>query len=706
MEFVLSALGVAITIIGVAVAYAQLRRTPKVRDIAAPEVQTPTPHSPPILATERLRHNLPGRGVLIGRTGDLGRSFAGLASAHATISIEGLGGVGKTSMAREIGWSIVTQAYGSTPLPVQFEAVIWAEDTEGNLTVDRLLNTVSDVLEYPYIRTMPSGVKATEVIRKLQTHACLIIVDNLETVTDKDVYDFLNRVPPPSRVLITSREHSMRSAWIVDLKALNDEDGFALLKSEALRLGVSPERMRDKHLPRLYDATGGNPLAIRFVVGQMKVGASLLDVLDDLANAQGEEVFSAIFDRIWNKILEPNIEARLSLLALSILPDATTQSAIDAATGLSPRSVRAAIQILANLSLADVIDKNHRAGPQFRLHPLTRAFANQRLLRDRSLQSRMTNRLADYYVVFADEHRDTYAQSENTYELDSQRINLLFSARYAFEQAEQSDDDELWARVLRFADVLGPYLWGRGLWAERVRLCERAINAARRLNDGVAMAQQWATIGRVNLWLGNVDMAMTCLAQSQAALPDDVTDLGGALTKRLRAQIATTTSDLDVAEGLLLEILDIAPHSPDDQGRAATLVELGQIAAKRGDAGTAYGRYAEALALDESVGSIEGQALSLSHLGDAQIDLGSYTAAQASFQRGLDLSVLVGRLSAQARCEYGLARVFATEHDPRQAILYARRAERTFLKLGLDKFATAASSLADAEATGASMEPP
>ena len=702
MEFALAVLGVAIALLSAVLAFAQLRRTPKINANSTTEVSVI--QHPSTLPTARVRHNLPPRGVLIGRAREVDRTLAGLASSHEIISIEGLGGVGKTALAREIGWSLVNSLTGPTPSPPVYEAVAWAEDTEGGLTLDRLLNIVLDVLEYPYIRTMARPAKTTEVLRKLQEHTSLVIVDNVETITDQSLLDFLVRIPNPSRVIVTTRERWTTSAWTVDLQPLDKGDGLALLRSEGLRLGVPPARMPNEYLTRLYDATGGNPLAIRFVVGQLKVGATLTDVLGDLINAHDEDIFSAIFDRIWNKLLKSEDPTRHTLLALSILPAPTRQDALAAATGLPLRATRAAIQSLTNLSLVNVVDAYEGVPPQFRLHALTRAFASRQLTRDRLLLAQMSDRLAEYFLFFSDKHHDTYANAANTYELDSERINLLFFTRYVYEQAEQSDDDEIWGQVLRFADGLGPYLWGRGLWAERVRLCEKAINAARRLNDGVAMAHQWANIGRINLWLGHIDVADACLAQSEAALPEDVSGVEKSLTKRLRAQIAIATSELDIAERLLLEILDVAPYTPDDQGRAATLVELGQIAAKRLDHAQARAYYTEALLLDESTGSIEGQALSLSQLGDAQIDLGDYKEAKEAFQRGIHLSSLIGRLSALARCEYGLARVFAAEGDINQSHQYAQRAERTATRLGLKKLAENARALMQVADAGAAPD--
>jgi hypothetical protein len=205
-------------------------------------------------------------GEFIGRDKERDRVLEGLASAYPLIAIEGLGGMGKTALARAIAWLCVKRnkelAESTTP---DFEAVIWTQDQDGKLTLNEILDTIARVLGYPYILPLPPNEKRLEVNKRLQEKPCLVIVDNFETISDDAIIDFVTRIPePPSKVLITSRERLLRGAWAISLGKMKKEDAFNLIRSEGKRLGLTAlENAEIGKLSAFYDATGGNPLAIR-----------------------------------------------------------------------------------------------------------------------------------------------------------------------------------------------------------------------------------------------------------------------------------------------------------------------------------------------------------------------------------------------------------------------------------------------------------
>ncbi len=122
--------------------------------------------------------------------------------------------------------------------------------------------------------------------------------------------------------------------------------------SEAHRLGLtSLEEAQELIRLRLYDATGGAPLAIRWAIGQMKQkGQSLDSVLDALYSARGD-IFSAIFTRSW-ELLSDN--ARNVLMAMTIFVTSVNRNAIEAASDMHRWDLDEAIGELSETRLIDV----------------------------------------------------------------------------------------------------------------------------------------------------------------------------------------------------------------------------------------------------------------------------------------------------------------------------------------------------------------
>jgi tetratricopeptide (TPR) repeat protein len=695
LEAYFAVTGTVVALAAAFIAYLQLRRTPKIGMTTGKQESSLNllPNS-----DERTpSHNLPAREQFIGRGAEKARLFEGLTSSYPVIAVEGLGGMGKTAVAREVAWLCAE----STD---RFRAIVWTEDLDGSLRLNDVLDAVADVLGYAYLHSMPMPDKEKEVLKHLRSTSCLLIVDNLETVTDQQLIDFITRVPEPlSKAIVTSRDQQLRTAWAVTLGRLEPADGLELIRKEASRLGLRGlYEAPAADLRTLYDATGGNPLAIRLGTGQMKAeGASLNEIIAELNNAEDNDLFKVLFARSWDRTLAGDEYARRVLATLALCSGPTSRTALEAGSDVHHTYLRSALMRLIAVSLVDTVDivgTASRAEGRYQLHTLTRAFVRRQLARTPETGTELRDRLEKHFLEFVQKHANTYDDLDNVHKIEAELPNIMAFADAVHQEAVRKQNREAWRMVIDYADAMSSFLWGRGFWADRVRLCERAIDAATMLGDNVSLARHAVLIGRVYLWLRDSVMATAFLKRGEEALA--VSGQGAdSSTKRLRAQIASAEGDFDVAKALLKEVLNLAPKTADDDGQAATHVELGLLAERQGDLDAAKIRYEKALRLDDELAAVEGRAVSLSHLGKVLLAIGDYAAAETIFRDGLVASAKANRLSASARCELGLARLYARKGERDKAAAHAGQAEQLYSRLGQPQQAAEARALLDRAVT-------
>ncbi|MCP4407926.1 MAG: AAA family ATPase, partial [Gammaproteobacteria bacterium] len=241
------------------------------------------------------------------------------ADNHWLVAIEGIGGIGKTSLAHavtrhiiqhnlfdDVGWvSAKTQIF---KLSGQTETI-----TQPALTTESLVDQLAAQLmpNLPKPETLSAEELQSLLHTRLQQRRHLIVIDNLETLHDVEVLlPTLHQLANPSKFLLTSRERFYDDAVPVyhfPLPELNQTEALALIRYETKQHNLIRLQQADEaDLKRIYQTVGGNPLALRLVVGQTHVFA--LDViLDDLAQARGktvDELYAFIYRRAWDSLDE------------------------------------------------------------------------------------------------------------------------------------------------------------------------------------------------------------------------------------------------------------------------------------------------------------------------------------------------------------------------------------------------------------------
>ncbi len=456
----------------------------------------------------------------------------------AVAALVGIGGTGKTALAT---WATI-RAYERKDYA--FIASITAKDRELTSTgiralepsltsFEALLDAILDVLGFPEIKNEPPASKEQEVRALLEKSNGLLFVDNLETVDDARIIQFLDTLPVGVRALTTSRRSSVRvSVYPVSLGALTDEELIAYIGSLASSPGLnyaaelsSAERIRIGH------ACDGLPLAVRWSLVRSKSAAEALATSEAITatNRKGEELLEFCFRRVFDAMIGPE-QGVLQVLALFQRP--LPAEAIIVGSGVPAQKVTDAIDDLFADSMIKRLFDPDRNDYCYTLFPVTRAFIAAHMNRQQGLADNMRERMAAWFEakdvsdpaerLVVREVRQGKGGSETAL-IDlaqaAERRGEIGSAETMYQQALHRNPSS-WRAARASAEF---YRHKMQNTTEALRLYEKAAgNAPRRGPDRALIFREWGMLLRDSGDPEATDLAIRNFETALSETPNDV----------------------------------------------------------------------------------------------------------------------------------------------------------------------------------------
>lgn len=303
---------------------------------------------------------------------------------HFIVALDGLGGIGKTALADqvtrdlikttrfdEIAWITAKHTHLSTLGRLQIES------GRAALTFPMLIDKLALQFDLTKDESRTQLQRQRKVKQFLREWACLIVIDNLETVADyHTLLPELRQWQRPSKFLLTSRLRLLDEPGVfsLSLNELSAASAFELIRLEARRTGFAAlAEASDADLQQIYDAVGGNPLALKLIIGQLRFH-SLSHVLERFTRTDKKRSEAGIFDYIYREIWETLPDrSKMTLLALTQAGETgfSLEHIVEVAN-LPERVVSQSLEKLILLSLVDLtgtlLDR------RYRLHRLTEVF--------------------------------------------------------------------------------------------------------------------------------------------------------------------------------------------------------------------------------------------------------------------------------------------------------------------------------------------
>jgi hypothetical protein len=319
------------------------------------------------------------------------REVAGLLrrpSGPDYVSIEGLGGIGKTALARAVAHDLAQSS--------DFDGIAWVSarqtwlNDQGAIeatpdaatTLADIVSRLATQLGFAELAGLSVEEKLERLTAFLSGSRHLIVIDNLENVSDVALLmPALAPLARPARFLLTSRQTLSHYPMVTryPVRPLSPRDSQDLVEAELQRHGRAVA-LRPEDMVALYNLIGGMPLALKLVAAQMS-NWPLPVLLENLRTAHArapEGLYTFIYQRSWLALGDPARQLLLSLLPLA--PDGEDVEWLALLSFLPPDEFAEALAQLRDYSLLEMAGPPE--SPRYRLHRLTTTFLQTEVLDD------------------------------------------------------------------------------------------------------------------------------------------------------------------------------------------------------------------------------------------------------------------------------------------------------------------------------------
>ena len=452
-------------------------------------------------------HNLPqpDYGQFIGRDNELAQVIRQLRpyphSQHSIVTIDGVGGVGKSALALEVAHRYLRQSDDISPAE-KFDAIIWTSAKQNVLTAEgivprkQVLRTIDDIYTTIAVTLEREDIikaiaeEQSELIRKALTQQrTLLIVDNLETIDDQAVLEFIRELPAPTKAIVTTR-HRIDVAYSIRLHGMPETDALKLIEKECEKKNVTLTVDESK---KLFHRTGGVPLALVWSVAQMGLGYGVENVLANLGQPSSD-IARFCFDSAIEKIKET--EAYSLLLALSFFATDANRTALGQTAGLG-RDILGRDEGLVLLEKLSLVNKKES---RFSLLPITKTYVLGELAKNPVLEGMLGRQLIGYFKSLFANPEDAYYWRWFSYEFVEEGPNIVAAIDWAFAKAAAED-------VLTLTYEAYWYLEVAGRWTELYSLLQRSLQLARSINNRKAIARFLGELGALDKQRGKYEEA-------------------------------------------------------------------------------------------------------------------------------------------------------------------------------------------------------
>jgi tetratricopeptide (TPR) repeat protein len=600
--------------------------------------------------------------------------------------IDGPGGIGKTALA--------VKAANEAPADL-FERKIFITAKVRELRPEgerpltdftradylAMLNELALELGEDNIPRLAPDERANALRMALTNKKVLIIFDNLETLHEDErtrLFQFLSRLPPGNKAIVTSRRRADVDARVVRVDRLELKETLQLI-AELAKNNPRLARAGNNERRELYEMTSGNPLLVQWICGQLGRDQSHYHTIAEacalLEKApKGNDPLEYIFGDLLETV---NADETKALAALSHFTAPAKLQWISEMTGLPERAAETTLEDLADRSILIATTE----AQAFFLPPLTAQFIKSR--RPEAV-SATGDALAEraYALVMqygGDDNFEGFKMLEAEWPAIAAALPHLL-------QGENS-------RLQSLCDSLIQFLNFTGRWDERIRLFEQAEEKASATGDTDSAGWRAYHSGFVYYLCNRPAEVLACAARAEShwqnagarekAIAIRLRGIGYMMEKNYPAATTAYREALDLDRAINKESVDVAMD----------LNSLARAEHVSKDYAAAERDYRETLRIAKKVNNQEIIAGTTGNLAELALDREQWSTVESLALEALALAEKVGRLQLIANDCHRIAKAITHQGRPAEALPHARRAVEMYTHLRMQGDLQAAQKL-------------
>ena len=618
-------------------------------------------------------HSIPvSSKIFTGRKDELERFGEALKQSNL-ISIEGLGGIGKSEFATKC-----VEEYLQAGKSVWFDCL-----------PDTKLDTIIDYCGYSDVL---KGENKTELAKYsgflslVERDGKIIFLDNYQDITDesfRNFFKFSERRLRKARFVLIAREHpALGNIQVLPVTLEGLEKYSVEYARKVINMFYSDVVVDDDSLQDICDTVDGHPLAIDLAIQLLHYGEASREIIDKLVHSKdiNEELSHRLLDEIFNHP-KSTVQEKEFLLNFSIFRNKVLPKAFEY---ISDDQDRMAI-------LHKLMDKHMimRYGNLYGAHPLVREFCYQRLENKEKLHLKAY----EYLKAIRQESLDIMLEEEVFYHLlNGEQLQELVSlisekgedfirlghtnflkqmmdaiVKKGIEQAvfflyygdiaqirgEWDDATKYFEKAFSFPNVdektnamayikYGEILFRKGEVKESLEYFEKGLGICKKIDFEKGEARSLNDIGLVLEARGDLDGAMSKYKESLEINEEIGNKSGIAVSLNNIGGVLDEWEDLESAMSKYKESLEISEKIGDKSGIAVSLNNIGLVSKKRGNLEGAMSKFKESLEICEEIGNKLGIAGSLNNIGLVLDKREGLENAMSKYKESLEISEEIG----------------------------------------------------------------
>lgn len=643
-----------------------------------------------------VRQNLPGKdGNFIGREAEIERLLALLSfdSDRSRISIEGCGGVGKTSLALEAAYRCLNTNQQNANVP-SFEAIIFTSAKAQSLTGKGISKrpyrerTLRDIFQ-AIARTLDSiniiradfDEQPKLILHRLSQQQTLLIIDNLETLDEQQiVLNFLQDLPITVKAVITTRIQTDFPRILLDSLPL--DEGLQLIQQQAEAKAIT---LSETAASKICHKTSGIPAAIVYVLGQLAANYKLENVLNQLLSPTGEVAnfcFEGSIQPLRGKL------AHQLLMTVALFPHPALEEAIIQTAVPNDRDGEAIDEALAKLQQLSLIKYQE---DRYQMISLTREYVLNELKINADFEAAARERWLSWYLKYSQKHGGQDGKEWDNYdELSAEWENIQVVIDWCISQEKYSDFLQFWQQVKGYSYAQSYNRDRLTYWSYRLDWTEWLIEAAKSRKDWKTAAEAMCDRAWTLTIVGqekHLELAENLLKetwqlrnyQSHTFQIDLVINI--AVLRISKQQLKKAL--LWLKKALLLVKMNQQKEEKSKRQHIHISYYQGKIYFLKEDYEQAKIYYQETLKKSQEIGWQRSIALAKNWLGDVAVEQENFDEARLLLEEGLQIAQRNQDRSREAYCKESLAFLAKKQQDLTTATYWANLAIEDFTALGM-----------------------